>query len=94
MVLVNLVLMQIHSYWSSIFILPKKILKIITTICRNFLWDGKANTNKVSFVARELVCRPKQEDGLGIIDCELWNQVAIAKYVWNIAKKAANLWVK
>lgn len=56
--------------------------------------DGKVNTNKVPLVAWELVCRPKQEGGLDIIDCELWNQAEIAKYVWNIAKKTDNLWVK
>ncbi|XP_019246258.1 PREDICTED: uncharacterized protein LOC109225903 [Nicotiana attenuata] len=37
---------------------------------------------------------PKIEGGLGIIECEAWNQAAIAKYVWNIAKKADNLWRK
>lgn len=91
MLLVNSVLMHIHSYWSSIFILPKKILKNITAICRNFLWNGKVNTNKIPLLAWELVCRPKQDGGLGIIDCELWNQATVAKYVWNIAKKADNL---
>nr|XP_009761796.1 PREDICTED: uncharacterized protein LOC104213930 [Nicotiana sylvestris] len=55
-----------------------------------FLWDGEANSNKVPLVAWELVYRPKQEGGLRIIDCDLWNQAAIAKYVWNIAKK--KLW--
>nr|XP_009796111.1 PREDICTED: uncharacterized protein LOC104242726 [Nicotiana sylvestris] len=75
----NSVLMYIHSFWSSIFILPKKILRNITAICRNFLLDGKANSNKVPLVAWDLVCKPKQEGGLGIIDCDLWNQAAIAK---------------
>ncbi|KAH0639416.1 hypothetical protein KY285_036002 [Solanum tuberosum] len=28
------------------------------------------------------------------MDCMIWNEAAIAKYVWNIAKKADNLWVK
>lgn len=44
----NSVLLRIHSYWSSIFILPKQVLKVkgITAICRNFPWDGKVNTTK------------------------------------------------
>lgn len=74
--LINSVLMHIHAYWSSIFILPKKILKSITAICRNFLWDGKVNTNKVHLIASDLICRPKIEGGLGIIECEAWNQAA------------------
>ncbi|XP_019232804.1 PREDICTED: uncharacterized protein LOC109213459 [Nicotiana attenuata] len=77
--LINSVLLHIHTYWSSIFILPKKITKNITTICRNFLWDGRTNTNRVPLIAWELICRPNIEGGLGIIDCETWNQAAIAK---------------
>uniref|UniRef100_A0A803P955 Reverse transcriptase domain-containing protein n=1 Tax=Cannabis sativa TaxID=3483 RepID=A0A803P955_CANSA len=39
-VLVNSVLMSIHSYWSQIMILPKKIIKDIEMICRAYLWKG------------------------------------------------------
>ncbi|XP_019238392.1 PREDICTED: uncharacterized protein LOC109218478 [Nicotiana attenuata] len=92
--LINSVLLHIHIYWSSVFLLPKKVIKNITAICRNFLWDGKVNTNRVPLVACDLICRLKIEGGLGIIDCETWNQAAIAKYVWNIAKKVDNLWVQ
>ncbi|KAM3233259.1 hypothetical protein P3L10_018618 [Capsicum annuum] len=35
--LVNSVLIHIHSYWFSIFLLPKKVFKSITTVCRNFI---------------------------------------------------------
>ncbi|KAM3324089.1 hypothetical protein P3S67_005240 [Capsicum chacoense] len=58
-VLVNDVLLHIHSYWASIFILPKRVLKK-TTICRNFLWEGKVGSNKSPLVAWDLVCRPKK----------------------------------
>ncbi|XP_060170354.1 uncharacterized protein LOC132601271 [Lycium barbarum] len=49
--LVNFVLLHVHSYWSSIFILPKQALKAITALCRNFLLDGKVATNKSPLVA-------------------------------------------
>nr|XP_016450017.1 PREDICTED: uncharacterized protein LOC107774877 [Nicotiana tabacum] len=70
------------------------VLKGITTICRNFLWDEKVITNKPHLVAWDIVCRDKKEAGLGITDCIKWNEIAIAKYVWNVAQKADNLWVK
>lgn len=92
--LVNSVLLHIHSYRASIFILPKLGLKGITAICRNFLWDGKVATNRSPLMAWDLVCRPKREGGLGITEYIRWNKAAIAKYVWNIAQKADNLWVK
>ncbi|XP_059295526.1 uncharacterized protein LOC132048856 [Lycium ferocissimum] len=90
--LVNSVLMHIHSYWSSIFILPKSVLKQMTTLCRNFLWAGQENTNKTPLIAWDLVCRSKKEGGLGVIDCITWNEATVAKSIGNIADKADTLW--
>nr|XP_009801587.1 PREDICTED: uncharacterized protein LOC104247316 [Nicotiana sylvestris]XP_016439722.1 PREDICTED: uncharacterized protein LOC107765571 [Nicotiana tabacum] len=58
--LVNTVLMHLHTYWASIFILPKKVMKTIVTICKNYLWDGRVITNKPLLVAWDIVCRPKR----------------------------------
>ncbi|XP_019230934.1 PREDICTED: uncharacterized protein LOC109211810 [Nicotiana attenuata] len=92
--LVNSVLLHLHSYWSTIFLLPKQVIKGITAMYMNFIWDGEVVTHKPSLVAWDLVCRTKQEGGLGITDIIKWNEAAIAKYIWNIAQKADNLWVK
>lgn len=40
------------------------------------------------------MCKSKDKGGLGVINCLIWNEAVIAKYVWNIAKNADNLWVK
>ncbi|KAK4376022.1 hypothetical protein RND71_006699 [Anisodus tanguticus] len=79
--LINSVILHIHSYWSSMFILPKKVMKRLTAICRNFLWDGKEETRKVPLIAWDLVCKPKNMGGLGVINCIVWNEAAVAKYV-------------
>lgn len=79
--LVNSVLLHIHVYWSSIFLLPKKVLKSITAACRNFLWSGQVHTTKSPLIAWETVCLSKKEGGLDITECMRWNEAAIAKYV-------------
>ncbi|XP_059285750.1 uncharacterized protein LOC132039236 [Lycium ferocissimum] len=89
--LINSVLLHVHSYWASMFLLPKPALKGIITICRNFLWDGKANTAKTPLIAWDLACRPERQGGLGITECIAWNEAAIGKYVWNITQKTDNL---
>ncbi|XP_019246525.1 PREDICTED: uncharacterized protein LOC109226186 [Nicotiana attenuata] len=38
--LIKSVLFGIQTYWAKIFLLPKKIMKMIETICRTFLWTG------------------------------------------------------
>ncbi|CAI8609010.1 unnamed protein product [Vicia faba] len=41
-VLINSFILAIHSYWSQIIIIPKRVIKDITMICRAFWWTGKA----------------------------------------------------
>ncbi|XP_059295322.1 uncharacterized protein LOC132048633 [Lycium ferocissimum] len=92
--LVNSVLMHIHAYWSFIFLLPKGVMKEIVAICRNFIWSGHTTTGKSPLVAWDDICKPQKEFGLGVKDCHIWNEAAVAKYIWNIANKTDNLWVK
>ncbi|XP_060210905.1 uncharacterized protein LOC132637908 [Lycium barbarum] len=90
--LINSVLLHVHTYWSSIFILPKEVMKRITALCRNFLWDRQEVSKRTPLMAWDLVCKPKQKGGGG--GSVIWNEAAVAKYVWNVAQKADNLWVK
>nr|XP_016469794.1 PREDICTED: uncharacterized protein LOC107792115 [Nicotiana tabacum] len=92
--LINSVLLHTHVYWASIFILPRAVLNRITSICRNYLWDGKVDTNRVPLIAWDFICRSKKEGGLGVTDCVSWSDAAIGKCIWNIAQKTYNLRVK
>ncbi|KAK4390843.1 hypothetical protein Sango_2147600 [Sesamum angolense] len=38
--LIQSVLSTLHSYWASVFILPKGIIKILEAKLRKFLWQG------------------------------------------------------
>lgn len=40
--LIKAVLLSIQSYWSQIFLLPQKVLKLIQAACRNFIWSEKS----------------------------------------------------
>uniref|UniRef100_A0A803NLI6 Reverse transcriptase domain-containing protein n=1 Tax=Cannabis sativa TaxID=3483 RepID=A0A803NLI6_CANSA len=50
-VLINSVLMAIHSYWSQIMVMSKKIVAEIEAICRSFLWSGNHQLKRVAAVA-------------------------------------------
>ena len=93
-VLVNAVLLNLHSYWASIFILPKKVIDEVIAVCRNYLWDGKAVSSKSPMIAWDIICRPKKHGGLGFKESHAWNLAMVGKYIWNIATKADNMWVK
>nr|XP_016441986.1 PREDICTED: uncharacterized protein LOC107767487 [Nicotiana tabacum] len=77
--LVNIVLLYIYSYWSTIIVFPKKVINSIIAVCRNVLWYGKAYTNKSLLVACDLVFRTKKQGGLWIHDIVVWNEATVAK---------------
>ncbi|XP_056690588.1 uncharacterized protein [Spinacia oleracea] len=94
MQLINAVLLSIHMYWSQIYILPKSVLKEITKICRSFLWSGQAYSSKPSYIAWEQTCCDKNQGGLGFRNVEVWNVANLGKYVWAVANKQDNIWIK
>lgn len=63
---VNSVLMRITTSWCQIFILPKKVIKVVNMVCRAFLWHYDSNDPKPRNVNWESLCWPKKEGGVGI----------------------------
>jgi hypothetical protein len=53
--LISSVLFSLQVFWSSIFILPKAILRILEEKLNRFLWVGKDEKAKAK-VSREKVC--------------------------------------
>ncbi|XP_056695598.1 uncharacterized protein [Spinacia oleracea] len=94
MQLVNSVLLSLYMYWTQIYVLPKSVLQDIVKICRAFLWSGHAYSSKPSSIAWERICCDKQSGGLGFRDVLLWNIASIGKYVWALATKQDNVWIK
>lgn len=87
------VLLSISVYWSQIFLLPKAVLKQVTSICRSFLWTDTCNSFKPWYVSWDDTCKPKSHGGLGFRAITHWNMAIVGKLVWDIALKADNLWM-
>ena len=92
--LINTVIFAMVSYWASIFILPAEVIDFITQLCRNFLWNEKAEFKSAPCIAWETTCLPKNRGGLGIIDFAAWNKAKITKLIWAIENKKDILWVR
>ncbi|XP_019239049.1 PREDICTED: uncharacterized protein LOC109219081 [Nicotiana attenuata] len=54
--LIKSVLFSIQTYWAQIFVLPKKITKLIEAMCRSFLWTGDGSISKKALLAWEKLC--------------------------------------
>ena len=87
--LIRSVLFSIQVYWSSIFILPKEVCKVIDQILRS---HGAVGISKAAKVAWDVVCLPIEEGGLGLKRVHDWNKAAITRHLWNIASNSHTIW--
>jgi hypothetical protein len=79
-------------FWSRVFILPKKTIKLLEQKLNRFLWCGK-DTRAKAKVAWDKVCVPKKEGGLGIKKLDIWNQASMLHHVWTLFARSGSLWV-
>ena len=82
--LIKTILSSLHVFWTSHFMLPKKIIKRVEQHMRDFLWKGQELRRGGAKVAWKDVSKPMKEGGLGIRNLNEWNQAAIAKLIWKI----------
>nr|XP_021842391.1 uncharacterized protein LOC110782532 [Spinacia oleracea] len=94
MQLIKYVLLSLHMYWAQVFILPKLVLQNVTKVCTAFLWGGQAYSHKPSKISWDSSCCDKKYGGLGFRDVFKWNTASMGKYVWAIASKQDNVWIK
>lgn len=80
--LISSVLFSMQVYWSSLFIIPKKVIKEIEAMHRSFLWSGLELKKTGAKVAWDRLCAPRGEGGLGFKSMEIWNKAAVSKHIW------------
>jgi hypothetical protein len=78
--LIKSVLFGVQTYWSQVFALPQKVLKLIQTACRVFLWTSKSGISKRALIAWEHICLPKSVGEWNVINLKCWNQAALSKH--------------
>lgn len=92
--LIKSVLFEIQTYWAKVFLIPKKIIKLVNGICRNYLWTGSHETSHRNPIAWETLCKPMAAEGLNIISYVRWNKAALSKLIWALMAKKDKLWIK
>jgi len=59
-----------------------------------FLWQGAEEKFRYHMAKFEMVCRPKDQGSLGIINTKIMNDCLLVKWIWKIHLKPNSLWFK
>jgi hypothetical protein len=94
LVLLKSVLQALPTYLFTALETPKKIIRAIRTLQRNFLWQGIQPKKKWALVNWDRLCMPINQGGLGIRDPGKLNQIMGAKIWWRWLKNPSAAWAQ
>lgn len=80
-----------QTYWAQVFLLPKKIIQMITHTCRV---TRDCDTSKAALVDWNTMCIPKTVRGLNMIEFGRWYRATICKLLRALTHKKNTLWVQ
>jgi hypothetical protein len=70
LILINSVLSSLALFMLSFYEVPKGILYKLDFYRSKFFWQGDSNKKKYRLTKWSIICRPKEQGGLGILDLE------------------------
>jgi hypothetical protein len=71
-------------FMMSFFEVPKGVLKNLDHFRSRFFWHGSANKRKYRLAKWDILCRPKDQGGLEILNLQLQNKCLLAKWLVNL----------
>jgi len=93
-ILTNSCLSSIPLYCMGFYLLKDGVHKKMDSIRAKFLWQGADEKFKYHMAKFEMVCRPKDQGGLGIINTKIMNECLLVKWIWKIYQQPDELWFK
>lgn len=90
----NAVFTSLPMFFLCTFLMHKTINKQVDKYRKHNLWrDGNVNAKNPPKAAWEMVCLPKSEGGLGVLNLETQNMALLLKYLDKFFNKADIPWV-
>jgi hypothetical protein len=82
LVLINLVLSILAMFMLSFYEVPKEVLHKLDFYRLRFFWQGDDHKKKYKLVKWEIIYRPKDQGGLGVLNLELQNKCLLSKWLF------------
>ena len=76
-------------YW-----LQDGVHKKLDSVRSNFLWQGAEDKFRYHMAKWEMISRPKDQGGVGIINTRIMNDCLLVKWIWKIFSEPDDLWFK
>jgi len=93
--LTNAVFTALPTFYMCTLAIPKSVIHKIDKFRKHCLWRGNdINARKPPKAAWKLVCKPKNEGGLGVIDIEKQNEALLMKNLDKFFNKKDTPWVQ
>jgi len=83
-VLINLVLSNLPIFMMSFFEIPPGILKKLDSIRSRFFWEGGHHKKKYRLTKWKIVCQPKDQGGLGVVNLAVKNKCLLSKCLYRL----------
>jgi hypothetical protein len=84
LILINSVLSSLPMFMMSLFEIPKGVFKKLDLYRSRFFRQGDTDKKKYRLAKWDIMCRPKDQGGLGIIDLEIQNICLLSKWIVNL----------
>jgi hypothetical protein len=79
LVLINSILSSLAMFMLSFYEVPKEVLHKLDFYRSRFFWQGDDHKKKYRLAKWGIICRPKDQGGLGVLNLELQNKCLVSK---------------
>ena len=76
------------------YLLPKGFHHKMDSVRGNFFWQGAQDFFKYHMANWDMLSRPKDQGGVGIMNTLIMNECLLTKWIWKIFKQPDEVWYK
>ena len=91
LVLINSVLTSLSMFLLSFFEVPVGVRKRLDFYRSRFFWQSDEAKKKYRLARWDIMCRPKDQGGLGIENLEVKNRCLLSKWLYRISTETEDM---
>ena len=90
--MINSVLTSMPMFLLSFFEIPKGVRKRLDFFRSRFFWQSDEAKRKYRLARWDILCRPKDQGGLGIENLEIKNKCLMSKWLHRLETEPGGMW--